>query len=137
MVLLLIFVLSISLICCACQNPIVAKRRPCNQPNTTWTSDDERIIFTVDTNNWAKGKMIIDDKPVEFYMTNDMGSGMHIYPITVFENNIIDEATKYEYWLCSYKSKNKFVITVKRTTYFNIGDTIEFNKVADNTSLSN
>lgn len=100
--LVLIFVLAF---CSACQNPIVVERRPCSQPNTKRMSDDEKIVFTVDDNNRATGKMILDGETIEFYMANDMGSGMHLFPIKVLKDSIIDTNDEYEYWLCSFKNK--------------------------------
>lgn len=123
---LLIFVL---LFCSACQNPIIAERRPCSQPNTKWMSEDETIEFTVNADNRATGKMILDGGTIEFYMTNDMGSGMHLFPIEVLKDSIIDTNDEYEYWLCSFKNKKKFIATVKDTTYFDVGEKIVFHRI--------
>ena len=128
------FVLSLALIfvlafCSACQNPIVVERRPCSQPNTKWMSEDKKIVFTVDDNNRATGKMILDGETIEFYMTNDMGSGMHLFPIKVLKDSIIDTNDEYEYWLCSFKNKKKFIATVKETTYFDVGEKIVFHRM--------
>lgn len=138
MVLLLIFVFYISLICCACQNPILYQRKPCYQKSSKWASEDGSIVFTVDdVNAYATGKMVIEDNEIDFFLTTDMGLGMYLYSINVLNTMIETPEEEYEYWHCSYKSKNKFVATVKKTTFFDIGDTIEFNKVTDDTSLSN
>lgn len=122
--------LLVSLLCSACQNFVVVERRPCSQPNTKWESEDGTITFTVDSGEGhATGKMIIDGNVIEFYMTNDTGSGMHIFPINALENSTIDTNSESEYWLCSYKNKKKFVATVNVSTHFSVGEKIVFYRV--------
>lgn len=114
---LILFVL---LFCSACQNPIIAERRPCSQPNTKWMSEDEIIEFTVNADNCATGKIILDGETIKFYMANDRGSGMYLFPIEVLEDSIIDTNDEYEYGLCTYKSKKEFTATVKQTTFLTL-----------------
>lgn len=42
-----ILLVAVMLFLAACQNPLVYMRKPCNQPNTVWQSEDGRITFTV------------------------------------------------------------------------------------------
>lgn len=128
-ILLCPLLLLVLLFCSACQNPIIAGRRPCSQPNTKWMSEDETIEFTVNADNCATGKMILDGETIEFYMANDTGSGMHLFPIEVLEDSIIDTNDEYEYWLCSFENKGKFIANVKSSTYFNVGKKIVFHRV--------
>jgi len=128
------FVLSLALIfvlafCSACQNPIVVERRPCSQPNTKWMSEDKKIVFTVDDNNHAMGEMFLDGGTIGFYMTNDMGSGMHLFDLSVIDTAVETTENEYEYWICSYKSKKEFIAIVKKTTYFDVGEKIVFHRM--------
>ena len=123
------FLLVISIIFITCQNPTIIEKRPCSQANTKWVSEDKTIVFYVDDNYQATGTMNIENETVDFYMTNDTGAGMHIFPLSVLEEDIIDTEDKYEYWLCSFKNKRKFVATVKDTTYFEVGQEIIFYRV--------
>ena len=117
----------ILLFCSACQNPIVAARRPTSQANTKWKSEDGSIVFSVDNNNLATGEMIIDNETIEFCLSTDFGIDMYLFPIDVLnEDGPIDTSDRYELWICSYKSKEKFVAKVEETTFFNIGDKITF-----------
>ena len=125
------FVLFILLFCSACQNPIVAARRPCGQPNTKWISEDKTIEFTVNENNLATGKIILDGETINFYMANDTGAGMHLFPIEVLEDSVLDTNDEQEYWLCNYKSRKEFTAIVKKTTFFSIGKRIKFHRVDD------
>ena len=54
---------------------------------------------------------------------------MTIFDIGVLEDNVIDESDKYEICSVSYKSKNEFVITIQRTTFFEEGQTITFHRI--------
>lgn len=42
-----ILLVAVMLFLAACQNPLVYMRKPCNQPNTVWQSEDGCITFTV------------------------------------------------------------------------------------------
>lgn len=128
-VLLLSLFLLVVLICCGCQNPIVAKRRPCSQPNTKWISADKTIEFVVDANGHATGTMILDGETIAFYMENDMGAGMDLFTMDVLEYGITSTTDKWEHWLCSYRSMKKFVATVKKTTFFQENEKIVFYRV--------
>ena len=132
-----IFIMSILLVCCSCRNPTFIKRKPCNQPNTNWESENGLIKFSVNSNGNAVGKFEGNDEIVEFYLVNDTGSGIHVFPINVLEKDIIDTNDQLEYWLCSYKSKRKFIATVKETTYFEVGQKITFYRVDSNNNESN
>ena len=105
---------------------------PCIQKNTKWASEDDSIVFTVGDAG-ATGKMSVDDSEIEFYMITDMGGTIELHPIEVSETKAIYYEKRYEFWECSYKSKNKFVATVKETTFLKEGEKITFNKVSDNT----
>ena len=123
------FLLLVVLMCSACQNPFVYFREPCGQPETEWMSSDGSIVFSVDSTGTATGQMVVDGKTVDFYLSTDMGSGMHLYAPEVMETNLETQENEYEYWLCSYYSKNRFSAIVKETTYFETGEVLIFNKV--------
>lgn len=76
----------------------------------------------------AIGQMNVYGETVEFYLVNDMGTGTRLYSLNVLETNTTTPEDEYEYWLCSYKSEKKFVATVERTTFFNVGDKITFKR---------
>ena len=56
---------------------------------------------------------------------------MYIHPIDVLKDSAIAENNFYEYWTCSYKSKEKFVATAVDTTFFDVGQKITFYKVSE------
>ena len=73
--------------------------------------------------------MVVDGKTVDFYLSTDMGSGMHLFASEVMETNLETQESEYEYWLCSYYRKDQFSATVKETTYFKTGEVLVFHKV--------
>ena len=81
--LLCILLVAVMLFLAACQNPLVYMRKPCNQPNTVWQSEDGRITFTVGNKyDWsATGSIQLDGENVEFYLTCTTGSGIVLYPL--------------------------------------------------------
>ena len=101
-----------------------------SQPNTTWISEDKTIVFSVDPNTKITGTINLDEKCYDFYLVDFMGADIIIYPTSAIEKEgPIDDNEKYEYWSCSYKSKKKFVATVKKTTFFEEGQKITFYRV--------
>ena len=114
----------------ACPNPLVRIRQPCNQPNTVWQSEDGRITFTVGNKyDWsATGSIQLDGENVEFYLTCTTGSGIVLYPLEK-ATGIFYAEDQYEYWVCDYKSKRKFIATVRETTFFQPGEQIVFYRV--------
>ena len=103
-------------------------RRPCEQPNSIWVSDDNNIVITIDSHQRGRGIIKIDDKEIEFIFTNGPGYNIDLYSISA-ENHIgQNEDEHYENWNGNFVNKNKFIVTVKETTFFTVGDKIIFHK---------
>lgn len=105
-------------------------RKPCNQPNTVWQSEDGRITFTVSDRavGGATGTIALDGENVRFYLTCTMGSEIFLYRLDKISDGLHAE-DQYEYWVCDYKSKRKFIATVRETTFFQPGEQIVFYRV--------
>ena len=106
-----------------CNKAWDSTRNPNEQYNTEWISDDKSITFFVDDEGTATGTMIFDKKVVNFQLCSWL-SEVSIYTLD-------QDGNKYEceFWLCSYKSKKKFVATVEKTTFFKVGQKITFQQV--------
>ena len=104
------------------------KWRPCSQPNSTWVSDDNNIIITIDSQQRGKGIIKIGDKKVEFIFTNGPGSGIDLYSMSAEERLGLNEEEHYEHWIGDFVNNNKFIVTVKETTFFTVGEKITFYK---------
>ncbi len=124
-----IVILLVVLTCSACENPFTYARKPTNQPNTTWVSSDETIVFTVSSTCDTTGQMVVNGEVVEFCLTTYPGSVMNLYDTVVLDTNIETPESRYEQWTCSYKSKAFFIATVKDTTFFEVGKEISFYRV--------
>lgn len=109
----------------SCTNPITNEWKPIRQPNTSWESEDGSVSFYVDENHQIRGTIEKDETIVDIYVTFglEMSSAMYIFPL--------DKETtgdRYEYWDCSFSSKEKFVVIVKESTFFTPGQKIMFQK---------
>ena len=93
----------------ACHKLTVTANKPCNQPHTKWMSEDGAIVFYVDDGCHTTGTINLNGKIIDFYLTDDTGLGMEIFPIDVLEKDVIDENDKYEHGLCSYKNKKSLL----------------------------
>ena len=113
-----------------CQDPIGYLWRSTSQDHTRWNSDDGTICYSVDDAGRAIGTIVINNEIVDVYLVEDFGRGMYIYPRSFYDSDkILDPDAQYEYWECSLKSKKHFVATVVETTYFEVGQKIEFYRV--------
>lgn len=125
-IVLVIFLLALSLI--SCENPVVRARRPTSQDETKWVSEDGAVKFAVN-GLIAEGTIKYYDETVHFVLTTDTGTGMYIYHADALDDGFVELDEHYEKWECSYKSKRKFVATVKETTFFTVGQKITFIRV--------
>lgn len=76
----------------------------------------------------ATGIIALDGENVEFYLTCTMGSEIFLYRLDKISDGLHAE-DQYEYWVCDYKSKRKFIATVRETTFFQPGEQIVFYRV--------
>lgn len=115
--------------------------RPCDQKNTKWISEDGRISFWSDET--GSGVIENGDETIEIHVGIGPATEIDIYPL----ENVVpyDEeigtgfkvtGEAIEHWVGDFKYKDHFTATVKRTTYFHVGDQITFYRV-DEASPSN
>ena len=105
--------------------------------NTVWISDDQTIVMEDDGNGKATCTIGADEQKVlcvavkaDGHINNDL----IIYPYEyIYDKGMYnpDEEqpksfTPYEYWDLKFTGKSKFLITVKQTTYFEVGQEITF-----------
>lgn len=95
------------------------------QPFTTWISEDGTIEINVETYGDLTVTIKLEDETIQF---NDATFVGYNHTIVMGEG---DEQNKIlvEWWSCKFKTKNKFVATIDKSTYFQEGQKIVFNKV--------
>ena len=103
-------------------------KRPCDQPNTSWVSEDGSIYFHVDKEQQATGEMIVNKERIQFVFVNGPGIEMRIYDIKSNEFEIRQAKYQYEHWIGKFK-KDEFTAKVLETTYFEEGQKIKFYRV--------
>ena len=102
------------LFCTACENPIIFERKPSNQPGTTWKSEDGTIEFSVLEGGYGIGKIYLKNGEFVDFVYSNRGLGSYLYNPRIIGNGIYPE-DQYEYWVCSFESKEKFVAVVMNT----------------------
>lgn len=128
--------LAIVLTCTGCFYKNWIGKRPCDQPGTKWVSEDNRIQFSVDENQLAVGIMKIDKNEIEILFTNGPSIEVDIYSRAAIGRLDYYPEEHYEYWIGDFKNKDQFTATVKKTTYFEIGQKITFYRVDDGEGVS-
>ena len=107
--------------------------RPIDQPNTTWISEDGNIVIEVDSEGLAVGCFYADEEKINFLFRPS--------PVTILmyqlDEDILSEDNEtiiwstankplMEKWQPKFSHNDHFTIRVKETTYFEIGQKIEF-----------
>lgn len=104
--------------------------RPCDNPGTQWVSEDEDISFCTSESGDGIGVLYIGGQSIDIYIVFDMAVGINVYhPENISDNAIT--GFPFETWEGNYTSDQSFVATVVESTYFDVGDKIEFHRVAD------
>ena len=109
--------------------------RPSSQENTTWSSEDGRILLYVDKGNNARIYFEQSDTFTQCYFVSSVGYSASVYSWEAYENERLGlyEEVHYETWNYSKVRKDTFTITVEKTTFLKIGDKITFYKVEEKT----
>lgn len=104
--------------------------RPCDNPGTQWGSETGDISFCTSESGDGIGVLYIGGQSIDIYIVFDMAVGINVYQ----PENISDDAITgfpFEIWEGDYTSDQSFVATVVESTYFDVGDKIEFYRVSD------
>lgn len=96
-------------------------KRPIDQPGSSWSSQEGTITFTVDEDSIGRGKMTVSGEEIEMCFITGLGVSIEI--------SSPDMKTIYEKWLGDFKNDKSFVATVNKSTYFEEGMEITFNRV--------
>ena len=102
-------------------------KRPCDQPDTSWISEDGSIYFYVDEGHRSTGTMQVDGENIDVYVAMGLGATIRIYPLSSLQGNTV-KGECIEEWIGKFK-KDKFTAKVLETTYFEEGQKIKFYRV--------
>lgn len=114
----------------------VQRNRPVDQPGSKWRSEDGSIYFEV--GDWSSeslagiGKMKIgEEETLDIYVATGLGSDIVIYPLENVTPEGVVKLPYIEYWIGDFHRKDRFTATVKKTTYFSVGEKVKFYRVDD------
>jgi len=133
-VICVLFVFCIFVTFSGCYSPLDLEKRPDSQPNTKWVSENGSIEFYVQEDGKCIGTIIVNGEPIDVLFVFGIKTTLYIYPLDALdeETNVLDGDSMLEHWMCSYKSKDKFVVTTtSKSTYFRGDQKIVFRKTGD------
>lgn len=115
---------------CGCDYKSWYGHRPCDQERSMWRSEDGRVEFFMENGN-GTGVLHTEKGNVDIYVGIGPASEIGIYDLSCVQ---VDRITgfPFETWDGDFKADDRFVATVKETTYFTPGEQIAFYRV-DNT----
>ncbi len=125
-------VTSMILILTSCTNLIDDYKHPMNQLGSKWLSPDKKIEFVIrsDYDHHSFCNISFDNgEKKRFYLSFGKGCDLELCDESVIYADSVRECDRYEYWRCSFISKRKFVATVEKTTFFEVGQKITFYRV--------
>lgn len=137
---LIVFILMFTLTACIGFRPYFGKR-PCDQPGTTWVSEDHNVVFKYSTDFELNCFVMKDGRYVEFPVAMGPGTGITLFALEASpdaksgmfgENGIHPEC---EYWEGDFWYSDHFTATVIRTTYFEVSQRITFYRQDDTGEL--
>lgn len=129
---LLAVIIPVILVLTGCKNIFIEYKRPDNQLGSKWISSDKSIELVIksdyDHNSFCTMKFDTGETR-KFFLAFDYGFGMYLYDESVFYTPAFNDDTRYEHWNCSFINRRKFVATVEKTTFFELGQEITFYRV--------
>ena len=133
---LLVITLSILLNLLGCLYKNYEGNLPIDQPGRKWVSEDGSIVLYTNENQKTTGSMVVNGDEIPFVFSNGNGVSIGIYSIEVQNQSVRDVKDRYELWVGDFNRKDKFTVTVKETTYFEVGQKITFYRVDDDEDSS-
>ncbi len=112
---------------------------PCAQWNTTWISEDGKIVINI--HDHGKGGTVSfkqNGVVTNCYFESDRGYFADVYSLEALEQNRLGlyPEEHYERWAYKIVKEDTFTICVEQTTFLQIGNTITFYKIEkDKTDL--
>lgn len=104
--------------------------RPCDNPGTQWVSEDGNVSFHISESGYGTGVLYTSAQFINIHVSFDMAVGINLYYAEDFHNNA-RTGFPFETWEGDYTSDQSFVATVIKSTYFDVGDEIEFYRVSN------
>ncbi len=126
---LAVTLIAILLLCtCGCVNPFLYGRYPSDQPGTTWATQDNKVSFSIpeDKTNPILGhiRTVETDVQVQFHMSVITPTVYITYQVYGEGDVVIPDET----WHPTCTRKNKFVVEIEESNYFEKGEKLVFYK---------
>lgn len=122
---IVILLVALSILLTGCYKSWFGKR-PCDQPNSKWMSEDQSMYFEMDESGIGTGYLLLNGETVEFLFMCDIATKIMLYaPEAIDRLGLYPEET-YEIWSGSFDQADSFTATVKQTTFFTVGQELKF-----------
>lgn len=103
-------------------------KRPCDQPNTEWVSEDGTVYFSVNEKGRIEDGVLLFDDEIKVHVAIGPATEIDIYYLSdVYENHV--SGFPFEHWVGYFIKDNEFVAVVKETKYFEVGQKIKFHRI--------
>lgn len=105
-------------------------------PDTIWATTDNLVIIEIDnfSDGYKRGYINTGNETLEVFFSLPTRPDVCVKTKEQIEAN---NGECLESWEAQTPEKDKFIIKVKKTTFFNIGDVLTFYKVGENTNNDN
>lgn len=113
-----------------------AENHPSAFPDTIWATADNSVVIEIDTfgGGYKRGYINTGEDILEVFFSIPKRTDVCVKTKEQIETN---DGQSLEIWNAQTPEKDKFVVTVTKTTYFNVGDVLTFYNVGENTNNNN
>ena len=112
-------------------HPLMHNHNPVKQPGTTWETEDGRVIFSVSDDDLPNiiGQIHTEDSDVSIQLHIGLYSSVFEVTYKVYEQQRDQLIIADEIWNTCTVTKNKFVVEIIESNYFEEGEVLTFYKV--------
>jgi len=120
----------------ACVPSTWAKYHPTAFPDTVWATADNKILIEIEEYGdiYSRGYINIGNEIIEAFFSLPKRPDICVKTKEQIETN---NGESLEVWKAQTPEKDKFIVKVEKTTYFNIGDVLIFYNLGENTNNDN
>lgn len=125
-----VLLVALSILFAGCEYKAWFGKRPCDQPNSKWESEDQSIYFEMDEYGLGTGYLLSNGEKVEF-LIQYVHARIEIYASEAIDRMGVYSKETYEIWWGSFDQADSFTATVKQTTFFSVGQELKFYRIDD------
>ena len=125
---IVILLVILSILLTGCYKSWLGKR-PCDQLNSKWISEDQTMYFEMNEPGIGTGYVLHNGEKVEVIFVFGISTVLELYMPEAIDRLGLYPEERYEVWSGSFDQADSFSATVKQTTFFTVGQELKFYRI--------